>query len=347
LNEFTKNFVITSAAVAAGGVIAWLAGVPVPFLLGASVATAIVAFVGWEVRLPEPVRMFAFFALGIQAGSGVNPAALGQVWLWPASFAALLAAVAATIVATYFYLIKMQHWRCQTAFFAALPGALTFVLAAARETSADYGAVTTLQTVRLLLIIGLIVPLISVLEGGAAIVPVVAPPSDALRQFSLLLAAGLLGAAAGHYSKLPGGMMLGALLSTALLFGTASVNVQPPSAIANVGMIVLGMVIGGRFSGLGVDEVRKLARASSIAFFLGTAAAALIGYILHLATGIGLSKIAQAFVPGGMESMTTLHDSAFFAWLSGSFPEFCPECDGSGWLVCDPVADCVEAGSEP
>lgn len=301
-----RSFPATFAAAAAGGAIAWLAGVPVPFLLGASLATAFVALAGAQVRLPEPVRIFAFFALGVQAGSGVTPAALEQLWLWPASFAALLAAVSATIAVTYLYLTRVQRWSRQTAFFAALPGALTFVLAAARETGADYRAVTILQTVRLFLIIGFVVPLISVLEGGAAVIPDAALPPDAPRQFGLLLAAGLLGAVAGHYSKLPGGMMLGALLSSAVLFGTASVNVRLPAAIANTGMIVLGMVIGSRFSGLGRHEIRKLAQASCAAFILGTAASAFIGYALHRATGIGLSKIALAFVPGAMEAMTVV-----------------------------------------
>jgi uncharacterized protein len=306
LTEVASSFPFTFLAASAGGGIAWLAGIPVPFLLGASLATAVAALAGSDVRLPEPMRIFAFFALGIQAGSGVTPAAMEQVWLWPASFAALLAAVAATIAVTFLYLTKARGWSRQTAFFASLPGALTFVLAAARETSADYRAVTVLQTVRLFLIIGLVVPLISVMQGGPAAAQSVPLQPDALWQFSLLLAAGIFGALCGHFSKLPGGMMLGALLSSALLFGTAAVNVRLPPAIANIGMIVLGIVIGSRFSGLGRNEIRQLFIASFNAFILGTAAAALIGYLLHLSTGIGLSKIALAFVPGAMEAMTVI-----------------------------------------
>jgi uncharacterized protein len=229
-----------------------------------------------------------------------------QVWLWPASFAALFTAVVATITVTYLYLTKALGWSRQTAFFASLPGALTFVLAAARETEADYRAVTVLQTIRLFLIIGLVVPMITLLQGGAAALPEMPLPPDAIWQFGLLLAAGLAGALAGHYSRLPGGMMLGALLSSALLFGTAAVNVRLPPFFANIGMIVLGIVIGSRFSGLEKSEIRQLFAASFNAFVLGTAAAALIGYLLHLATGIGLSKIALAFVPGAMEAMTVI-----------------------------------------
>ena len=107
-------------------------------------------------------------------------------------------------------------------------------------------------------------------------------------------------------SKLPGGMMRGALLSSALLFGTASVNVRLPPAFANLGMIVLGIVIGSRFSGMEKTEIRQLFAASFNAFILGTAAAASIGYALYLLTGIGLSKIALAFVPGAMEAMTVV-----------------------------------------
>lgn len=306
MKNLSGSFPATVVAASAGGGIAWLAGVPVPFLLGASVATALAALAGMDIRLPEPVRIFAFFALGIQAGSGVTPSAMEQVWLWPASFAALFAAVAATIAVTYLYLTKARRWSRQTAFFASLPGALTFVLAAARETDADYRAVTVLQTVRLFMIIGLLVPVISVLQGRAAPLPEVPLPPDALWQIGLLLAAGLLGALAGHYSRLPGGMMLGALLFSATLFGVSAVNISLPPAISNVGMIVLGIVIGSRFSGMGRTEIRQLFSASFFAFVLGTAAAALIGALLHLVTGIGLSKIALAFVPGAMEAMTVI-----------------------------------------
>ena len=306
MRNLARSFPAAFIAAAAGGGIAWFAGIPVPFLLGASIAAAMAAMAGLDVRLPEPVRIFAFFALGIQAGSGVTPAAMEQVWLWPTSFAALFVAVAATIAVTYLYLTKARGWSRQTAFFASLPGALTFVLAAARGTDADYRAVTVLQTMRLFLIIGLLVPLISVLQGGAAPVPDAPLPPDALWQFGLLLAAGILGALAGHYSRLPGGMMLGALLSSALLFGISAVSVRLPPAIGNLGMIVLGIVIGSRFSGLGRSEIRQLFAASFNAFLLGTAAAALIGGLLHLATGIGLSKIALAFVPGAMEAMTVI-----------------------------------------
>jgi uncharacterized protein len=306
LTRIAKGFPAAFLAAAAGGGIAWLAGVPVPFLLGASLATAIAAIAGMDVRLPEPVRIFAFFALGIQAGSGVTPVAMEQVWLWPASFAALFAAVAATIAVTYLYLTMRCGWSRQTAFFASLPGALTFVLAAARATDADYRAVTVLQTVRLFLIIGLLVPLISVLEGGPAPSPYAPLPPDAAWQFGLLLAAGISGALTGHVSRLPGGMMLGALLSSALLFGTASVSIRLPPAFANIGLIVLGIVIGSRFSGMEKTEIRQLFTASFNAFILGTAAAACIGYALHLLTGIGVSKIALAFVPGAMEAMTVI-----------------------------------------
>jgi uncharacterized protein len=224
-----------------------------------------------------------------------------MVWLWPASFGSLFVAVAAAIGVTFLYPTKARGWSRQTAFFASLPGALTFVLATARETGADYRAVTVLQTVRLFLIIGLVVPLISVLQGVAAAVPAMPLPPDAPWQSGLLVAAGIADAVAGHYSRLPGGMMLGALL-----FGTAAVIVRLPPVFANVGMIVLGIVIGSRFSGLGRVEIRQLFAASFNAFVLGTAGAASIGYLLRAATGIGLPKIALAIVPGAMEAMTVI-----------------------------------------
>ena len=305
MKGFDRLFLAAFVAALMGGVLAWLVGIPVPFLLGSSMATALVAVLGLNFELPEPVRIFAFFILGIQAGSGVTPAAMEQLSLWPASFAALLVAVFFTIAVTYLYLNKVKNWSRQTAFFAALPGALSFVLAAAKETSADFRAVTILQTLRLFLIIGIVVPVIAFFEGAHPIAA--APiPANALWQFVLLATCGILGAIAGHYSRLPGGMMLGALLASSALFGASVVTVHLPPPLANFGMIVLGMVIGSRFSGLDRNEIKRLFPASFYAFLFGTIAAASIGILLHLVTGIGLSKIALAFVPGAMEAMTVI-----------------------------------------
>lgn len=302
------DWTLTAAclAAAAGGLIAWAIGVPVPFLIGSSLATAIAVVSGLHFKLPAPLRSLAFFALGLQAGSGVTPQALEQVSLWPLSFVALLIAVLMTILVTYLYLHKICRWDKQTAFFAALPGALSFVLAAAEQTDSDHRAVTVLQTIRLFLIIGIVVPLIAVLEGGGAPIAIAVNPPDAASQYLILLGCGIAGAVVGHFSRLPGGMLLGALLASAMLFGTSTVSVKLPPALANIGMIVLGMLIGSRFSGLDRNEIRRLFPASFFAFLLGTTAAAAVGLALHLATGIGLSKISLAFVPGALEAMTVI-----------------------------------------
>lgn len=301
-----SGLAVAGMCAAAGGLIAWLIGVPVPFLLGGSFGAASAALSGVKSVLPAPLRVFAFFILGIQAGGGVTPAAMRQVAIWPASFAALFVAVCLTIFVTFTYLHKWRKWDRQTAFFAALPGALTFVLAAAHETEADHRAVTVIQTIRLFLIIGLVVPVISLLQGGAVPVAEVPMPDNAAAQFAILLLSGLLGALLGHYSRLPGGMMLGSLLASAVLFGSSVVDVRLPAAIANFGMVILGMVIGGRFSGMGGKEIRELFPAAFFAFLLGTIAAGAVGALLWLTTGISPAKIALAFVPGALEAMTVI-----------------------------------------
>lgn len=305
MSGFVRLFIALAAA-SLGGIAAWSIGVPVPYLLGSSIASAIVVLSGIHFTLPAPVKTLAFFMLGLQAGSGVTPAALGQVALWPLSFVALMLAIFLTVLVTFLYLTKRRGWDRQTAFFASLPGALSFVLAAAEEAKVDLRAVTILQTIRLFLIIGLIVPLIALMNGGVPASVVQAVPPDAIWQFFLLLTSGVLGAVAGHFSKLPGGMMLGTLLASAFLFGSASLTVPVPPPLANVGMIVLGMVIGGRFSGLRRADIRTLFPISFYAFLCGTIAASCVGLVLYLTVPISAAKIALAFVPGAMEAMTVI-----------------------------------------
>ncbi|WP_062203437.1 AbrB family transcriptional regulator [Aureimonas sp. AU12] len=289
-----------------GGLAAW-AELPVAWLLGATMAVAVASLSGVPVHIPNRVRDATFFVLGIQAGSGVTPEVVNQLALWPLSFAIQMIGVAGVVVLTNLFLRRVFGWDRETALFASLPGAMSFVLAAASETRADMTRIIVVQSTRLLLLIGALTPLLGWLEGGEAV-------STGLRggvigspwQYAALVGLCLVFAFVGVRSRVPGGLILGALLGSALMHGTAIAPVAVPQGIAIPALVVLGCTIGGRLRREDRRAMFELLPASLGAFAIGIVVSGLAGLAALALLGIGFGKIALAYAPGALEALTVL-----------------------------------------
>lgn len=302
----TAAFLLTFIIAGSGAVIAWLAGLPIPFLLGSMCSVTIASLSGVKIYLPLWLRNVVFIMLGIQAGSGVRPETLSQLGEWPLSFGLLFVMLVAVTGFTFALLRYMFRWDAQTAFFSSLPGALSFVMVAASETRADLVRISIIQTVRLLLLIGLLAPVLNVLGQSAPHIDLESIAVAQPQEWLWLLLAGAVGALIGHYSRLPGGMMLGALLASALVYATGVVSVRVPPEMADFGMIILGVLIGSRMHkehrGLLLDYLPV----ALLAFLIGTGTAALVCVLAWLVTGLHPAQIALAFAPGALEALTVI-----------------------------------------
>ncbi|MEK1889566.1 MAG: AbrB family transcriptional regulator [Phyllobacterium sp.] len=290
----------------AGALIAKLIGLPIPFLLGSTIAVTAASLSGIRIHLPDWLRGFVFFMLGIQAGSGVSPGILDQMVLWPISFFMLFIALVLVTSLTYLMLRKGLGWDGPTALFSSLPGALSFVLAAAMGTSANMVKITVIQCVRLLLLIGFLAPLLAVIARNAPHVVVEINYDWTVQEALILLVCGIAGAMLGYYSRIPGGMMLGALLASGILHATSIVTAVVPRSIADIGLIVLGVLIGSR---VGAEHRFQLVRylpAALCAFLIGTAASFVAALVVWLLLDIHPAQIALAFAPGALEALTVI-----------------------------------------
>ncbi|KQT54495.1 ammonia monooxygenase [Aureimonas sp. Leaf454] len=296
----------TLAVGAAGGALASLLGLPVAWLLGSAVAVSAASLAGLRTHVPDALRNATFFILGVQSGAGVTPEVLDQIALWPASFALQMAGVVAVVAATYAFLRGVFGWNRETALFASVPGAMSFVVAAASETRADMTRVIVVQSLRLLLLLGVLVPVLGWLESGDDVVPISRGLDGTPMQYGLLLVLCLGGAILGHVSRLPGGLLLGALIVSAVLHASALAPVGVPPAISLPALVVLGAVIGGRLKAENRRAMVELLPASLGAFAIGLglsgAAAALCTWLLDIDVG----KVVLAYAPGALEALTVL-----------------------------------------
>ncbi|GGA78819.1 membrane protein [Brucella endophytica] len=289
-----------------GALAAYFIGLPIPFLLGSVISVTAASLSGVRIYVPDWLRILIFFMLGLQAGSGVRPDTLAQLSAWPGSFALLFVTLIAVTGLTYLLLRKGFGWDGQTALFSALPGALSFVLAAASDTRADMVRITIIQTTRLLLLIGFLAPLLAILGKNAPHVDLTAAHELTLEAAAILFVGGLAGAVIGHYSRIPGGMMLGALLASAILHGGSWVEASLPTGISDIGTIVLGVLIGSRVNASHRVHIVRYLPAALLAFIIGTSAAFAVGAVVWLLFDLHPAQIALAFAPGALEALTVI-----------------------------------------
>lgn len=279
------------------------------------VAVAATALAGAPVGVPAAFRNAAFILIGVSMGSGITPETLGQVGAWPWSLALLAASVAATLVASTRYLERVHRWDPVTARFASVPGALGSVLILAATSQADLPRVALAQSVRLFTLVALMPALIGLVGSGAegpSVPPVVSSPVDIL----VTLAASASLAALLGYLRVPGGVLLGAMVASAALHGAGLVAGRLPAAILVTGFVVTGAVIGVRFRGADLGTLFSTLPggfASVIVALLLSAGFAGVG---ALTLGLPFGQLWLAYAPGGVEAMAVM---AFALDLDAAF----------------------------
>jgi membrane AbrB-like protein len=227
----------------------------------------------------------------------------------------LLISVVAVVLSVQFYLVRVAGWDRSTAFFASLPGALSYVVAAATASGADLRRVVVGQSIRLFLLVAAIPALISSIEPAA--VPIARTALEIV-PLILLLAASAAGALVLHYVRFPAGLLSGALLVSGVAHGASIVDGTLPAWLTVTAYVVLGAMIGSRFVGTDLAFLRRIAAASVGAFLVATCVAAAFAFAVASLVDVPFGQILLAFAPGGLDAMTALAlamhmDSAFVA----------------------------------
>ncbi len=306
---------LTLAIGAVGGTLFGVLGLPAGWLTGAMVAVAIAAVAGTEVEVPAGLRNIAFVVTGSFLGSSVSPELIGELPRWPISLAVLIVNLVILQWAAQTFLHRVCNWDRQTAFFAAIPGLTSYVIALALPTRADTSRIAVSQTIRIFLLVAFLPKAVSLVSNVA---PGSAAPAASLAAIAVTLAGGTLGGVVFSFVGIPAAPLLGALLVSGLLHGSGLVSgsLAPPLMIA--AYIVLGSLVGSRFAGTTVRMLWATAGASFGAFCVSMGVAVTGALIAARLTDQSTSQMILAFAPGGIDVMTimafALHlDAAFVA----------------------------------
>jgi membrane AbrB-like protein len=323
---------LTLAAGGLGGFLFHLAGLPAAWISGALLLTLALALAQVAVDVPKPIEIASYVVLGTSMGTALTPDLVAQAATWPVSMAFLSASVFCTMAGSMLYFRYVARWSLETAFYASAPGAFSAVVGMAAESGADLRRVAFAQTVRLFLLVAALPNLLG--ATGLTQAQVAAPPQrgDLLEVALLLLAGAAAGLLAGRV-RMPGGVIVGALLASGLLHLTGLSTATLPPALLVPAFVVLGCNVGVRFRGTSLHTVREMTLVSVVAFVVAASISAVFALIAALATRDDPGKLLTAFAPGALEAMTALgfalgYDPAFmsahhlfrFAGLSVALP---------------------------
>lgn len=330
---------------AAGGAVFAAAGLPAAFLSGSMVVVAVAALAGFDARVPVRLRDGIYVLLGVSMAGGVDRDLLARLGEWPPSLAGLAASVVAMIAGSYLYLRRVAGWDAPSAFFGSIPGALSMTLATAEASRADIRRVALSQTLRLFMLVGVLPLVITAVDPDAA-TPPASRVVEGLGPLALLLGTGLAGAVAGHFARLPAGILIGAFVASGLLHGFGVVGGVLPPVLQVPALVGLGAMLGLRFAGTSPRLLVATLTAGVGAFLTAFAAAVGGAVAVSALTGVDLARLLIAYAPGGLEVMVILafaldvdpafvaaHHLARFVAMTALVPLLARVVLGAGWAA--------------
>jgi membrane AbrB-like protein len=298
----------TLAIAAVGGLTVGLLGVPGGYLSGAILSVAAAALARRPMFVPTPLTRVIFVVIGISLGAVATPETLQGVVTYPASISVLVIAMAIVGVASAWYLKIVHRWNLLSAYLASAPGGLSQVMALAAEMGADLRGIAIVQTIRVVIIaVGL--------PAGLSLFGLVAPSTRGvggafdiamLDELAILVGVSTAAAIFLYRIRFPGGLLFGAMLTSAILHGSGLVQVAMPWWVANAAMIALGAVTGSRFANTPLRLVVDFVAAAFGSFLVAVAIGAVFAAGLISAMSLRVPEVLISFAPGAVDAMMLL-----------------------------------------
>jgi membrane AbrB-like protein len=308
-NRATKaalRFLAAIAVGAAGGVLFWWIGAPLPWVLGSMAACALASVAGLPIEASSATRRPMAAVIGVVLGSSFGPHLFDQAQAWIVPLIALpfFLASAALLCVTYFR--KVARLDPATAYFAGMPGGIAEMVVMGAERNADERLIGLIHGARIFLVVFILPFLIRLDHAAVAVAPVRAVTGE-VADWSLLgwaIGCIAIGLAIGRLLRLPAWHLVGPLVVSAFVHmgGFADFRI-PPQALA-AAQIGLGATIGCRFVGLTGRMLMKtlLLAAGSTAILLVVTFGWAFG--VGALTGIDPVLLTLAYSPGGLAEMS-------------------------------------------
>lgn len=308
------SFAMTLVLGGLGGFLGSRLHLPLPMLLGPLLVVAAAALSGLRpfgqpVQFPMKLRQLFIPVVGVAIGASFTPEIGREARHWWPSLAALAAFIPLAHFLSFRALRATGRLDPVTAFFGAAPGGLIETVQMGEDMGGDVRMLTMLQFLRLITII-IVVPLFFTLitghvvgsAGGASLSRAVMRAQD----LPWLIGAGVVGALIGWRTRIPGGMITGPIVVSALVHLSGLAQGAPPGWLVSGTQMVIGTSLGVRFVGMELRHFWLALRLAGLSTAVSIALAAASAFALGPLVGEPPAAVFLAFAPGGLTEMSLI-----------------------------------------
>jgi membrane AbrB-like protein len=294
---------IMTGAVLFGFFAMWLS-FPLPWMLGAMVFAGIVRLSGFSVHIPVQTRQLGQILVASSVGLAFTPTALQVMGAQAVTMVLAAVLTIALSFAVAMVLMRLAHVSPATAILATLPmGPVESAVLAAKHDAAP-GPIVFAQTMRIVLLVVLIPPLIVLIDGTVSDpVAVLRGAEWSASGAAVLFAFGLSGALVLKRLQMPNPFFLGGLAGAAL----AALSGMPVSAYPYV-VLAGAQIFLGTWLGAVIDRdlfrnARGFLPSSFLTSFLMIALCAAMGAGLTYLSGQPWQVMVLSTAPGSVTEM--------------------------------------------
>lgn len=293
---------------AAGGGAAYLLNIPLPWLLGAMLATTMAALAAAPIAPANALRPIFVPIIGVMLGSSVTPEIVGQMLGYGPALVILVPSLLAGGWGAYALMRRLGGYRPETAFYAAMPGGLYDMMILGEEAGGNGRTIALMHATRVLTIIAFAAAFYGIFFGITSQSVTTWIGFDALspKDWAILGACAVLGAVGADRLRLPASQILGPMVLSGAAQASGLVDVPPPTLLVIAAQVVIGGIVGCRFVGATLGEIGRdmaLGVAAAVAMIVAALACAAV---LSAWAGDPLSLTFLVLSPGGVTEMSLL-----------------------------------------
>jgi len=305
--EILKTLQTVFLATLGGALFAWL-GTPLPWTLGALSVTILLTTTRGSFWLPPVVRSLVTPAFGVIVGSAFTAQLLQQLPLWLTAILIMLLFMVCAMLTGALYFRLVLGVNPVTAYCASVPGGLSEVILIGPQLGADSQTVVMVQVMRVVTLLFVVPFSFRLLQPESAPMLDVASVAGQIRfaDVGLWVACAIVGAAAGRLLRVPFYLLTGPMICSAIVYISGLANSSVPSQVMIILQLAIGIMAGSRFAGIAAGKAFRTLLASFFWSLLLLAFSVLLALLCHRVTGLGITDLILALVPGGVQEMTLI-----------------------------------------
>ena len=297
-----------------GGGLSFVAGLPMPFMLGGLFGTAsfVIFYETHRTRLPKLSNTFrqVFMAIiGAVIGTRFSPeffSIMPNFWI---SGLALVPFILIGHSGSYFIMRKLSGHNRRDTFFATMPAGIIDAVALAEQMGADIKIVATQHFVRVVIVVTLVPLIFLAIDGnavGSAAGMSMATSNYSVTDVLMLCLVAFVGLGIGKVMRLPASHMMGPLFLGFILSISGLIQLNVPYWLPHLAQFVIGTALGSQFSGISRNMLLKGFGVGIVVGIYMLIVGAVFALSLQYYVPADLGVLFVSFAAGGLAEMSLI-----------------------------------------